>query len=962
MLPSWLSIFLSAASPSASCSAEEVLRVDRPFTEITLASGQATQIRELGLELEYFEQGQWYELSLPAPRFGRHIVTPEHAGSVLRLRPAREQQHARVGRRVACEAVQEKEFAWLLALQTRTAVPLDANQLNDFRTSVAQAPSPLTKAIGQHHLANLLYAKALQTEAEAAFIAADKLWEQTDQTHMRALALLGAAHLADRRNDIKSAAILAEQAEQYAIATRQPYWQLRAKEIACRRLLHQGDISAHERCLVSLVDAFRALGEQVESISMLIDVASAMRLSGRLSGVDALVARLEEIPATPDLAIVRGRLQLVAALSAQDQGDLAKAIRFFDTALHEFALTDEESERWSINTKQQIAALYSRLGLYEQAHTVLGEALRTLHVKEAPARAANLLASLATVFADSGDALSALRWYAKAETIYRRLGQPAEVAVMQLYQQLAELDLGNTTQPADWAALPNYYRIAAQIGNTRSAIRQGRWVDASLALDSFGPKLSASEATALVLARAELAFAQSQPKLASKLLSDRIAELAAAADTAPSSALAYLQVRGADRLRRAWADLPVTIESPAIFDLALRSNPSRYLTAPAQASGPVGMLKKNASDDLLRALVGLASSPAERLAGSQPLSLAQFQTVLPHGTTALLLVPGHKQTLALWLTRDRSQLSILKGKGELEALLGPLLKSLGAPTSSPALLSTEAKRLASALFVEQTGAPPENLWVIADELSAAIPFSVLPWPGQDQPLVHSTATTLVTALSADSAMKESQTENQPPSIHFIAPSYAAVAGQTLEFAEVERARVAQALPRLRLESYTGAAATGNQVAMSLGSKGQWIHVSAHGKADPGVLGNAGLWLAGSKQEEFLSWLDLSQQASRAELLVLNACQSAAGAQPSRQASLSFALAVSMSGTRHVLASLWPISDVATATWVPVFYQHVGVSGAAQSAQALQHAQLKLLQSPHYRHPYYWASLVHFQRR
>ena len=150
----------------------------------------------------------------------------------------------------------------------------------------------------------------------------------------------------------------------------------------------------------------------------------------------------------------------------------------------------------------------------------------------------------------------------------------------------------------------------------------------------------------------------------------------------------------------------------------------------------------------------------------------------------------------------------------------------------------------------------------------------------------------------------------------------------------------------------------------LQTPGLWLHVAAHGRADPGVLGNAGLWLANADgpDVDFLSWLELGNLRTQAELLVLNACQSATGAQPSRQANVSFALAMSASGANHVVAALWPVSDVASGTWIPAFYRHLALSNQANtSAAALRQAQLSLYHSPHYRHPFYWASLVHFQR-
>src|SRR5262249_5785174 len=54
-----------------------------------------------------------------------------------------------------------------------------------------------------------------------------------------------------------------------------------------------------------------------------------------------------------------------------------------------------------------------------------------------------------------------------------------------------------------------------------------------------------------------------------------------------------------------------------------------------------------------------------------------------------------------------------------------------------------------------------------------------------------------------------------------------------------------------------------------------------------------------------------------------------------------------------LASLWYISDKATADLMTSFYQYEKTAGVTK-AQSLRQAQLALLKSQEYRHPSYWA--------
>ncbi|MBD2169515.1 CHAT domain-containing protein [Calothrix membranacea FACHB-236] len=90
-----------------------------------------------------------------------------------------------------------------------------------------------------------------------------------------------------------------------------------------------------------------------------------------------------------------------------------------------------------------------------------------------------------------------------------------------------------------------------------------------------------------------------------------------------------------------------------------------------------------------------------------------------------------------------------------------------------------------------------------------------------------------------------------------------------------------------------------------------------------------------------------------ELLVLSACQTAAG---DNRAALGLAGAAVRAGARSTVASLWQIDDQSTAIFVGDFYQQLQ-SNKVTKAQALRHAQLKLLQHPNYKTPSYWSAYV-----
>ncbi|ELS02375.1 hypothetical protein Xen7305DRAFT_00020890 [Xenococcus sp. PCC 7305] len=100
--------------------------------------------------------------------------------------------------------------------------------------------------------------------------------------------------------------------------------------------------------------------------------------------------------------------------------------------------------------------------------------------------------------------------------------------------------------------------------------------------------------------------------------------------------------------------------------------------------------------------------------------------------------------------------------------------------------------------------------------------------------------------------------------------------------------------------------------------------------------------------------DLSQEQSL-ELLVLSACETAAG---DSRAALGLAGMAVRAGARTTLASLWTVSDESTALTMNSFYREINQSNIKRNkAQALRNAQLELIKSEQFKHPYYWAPFV-----
>jgi CHAT domain-containing protein len=90
-----------------------------------------------------------------------------------------------------------------------------------------------------------------------------------------------------------------------------------------------------------------------------------------------------------------------------------------------------------------------------------------------------------------------------------------------------------------------------------------------------------------------------------------------------------------------------------------------------------------------------------------------------------------------------------------------------------------------------------------------------------------------------------------------------------------------------------------------------------------------------------------------ELLTLSACETAVG---NERAGLGLAGIALRSGARSALASLWSVNDEASTRLIGSFYANLS-AGEMSRAEALQAAQVALLDHRGYRHPAFWASFV-----
>ena len=97
----------------------------------------------------------------------------------------------------------------------------------------------------------------------------------------------------------------------------------------------------------------------------------------------------------------------------------------------------------------------------------------------------------------------------------------------------------------------------------------------------------------------------------------------------------------------------------------------------------------------------------------------------------------------------------------------------------------------------------------------------------------------------------------------------------------------------------------------------------------------------------------SKQLRPVDLLVLSACETATG---DRDSTLGLAGIAVRGGARSTLASLWAVSDLATVELMSSFYRELAQENSTK-AEALRQAQVSILESEYYSHPFFWSAFI-----
>jgi CHAT domain-containing protein len=323
------------------------------------------------------------------------------------------------------------------------------------------------------------------------------------------------------------------------------------------------------------------------------------------------------------------------------------------------------------------------------------------------------------------------------------------------------------------------------------------------------------------------------------------------------------------------------------------------------------------------------------------------------------------------------------GRPALEKEIEAYRRLLTNPQSDLVNLNARAARLYDLLLkpAERRLAHARRILISADG-----PLHLLPWAAlrhRGEYLAQWRPIHLIASMTVYEEIRRSQRRASDPDtwrlVAFGDPGYPKISGatgETITDSEVRstlrRGLKLEPLPATRdevrgiarlfpgAEVYLGAEAT-EERAKQASPHADLLHFAGHGLIDERFPLDSSLALTipaqlqeGRDNGLLQAWEIFENLRLDANLVTLSACDTALGREMGGEGLLGLTRAFQFAGARTVLASLWSVSDVSTATLMKRFYTYLR-QGQTKD-EALRAAQIDLIRSQkeEFSHPYHWA--------
>ena len=388
----------------------------------------------------------------------------------------------------------------------------------------------------------------------------------------------------------------------------------------------------------------------------------------------------------------------------------------------------------------------------------------------------------------------------------------------------------------------------------------------------------------------------------------------------------------------------------------------------------------------LRAAFEAESTARVEELGAQKLdSLRGMQGKLDQGDRRAVLLSAivTEDTLFLLLTTPETRVSrtVAVSRAELNQHIVAFRQALKSPSVDPRPLGLKLHQLLVAPIEKDLAAAQADVLLLSlDQNLRYIPFPAL-YDGEDF-LVERLPTAMLTPTAASTTGGQVSTLRE---VTALGVSTAHAPFGPLASVPLELKAVTDVVSG---ESFLDDAFDEMALSDALLGGAASVHLATHFKFEPGTAQDSFLLLGDGKHLTIQSLLerDFDFPLHDVDLLVLSACETAMGEVGADGAEVEGLAGVAQqSGVDSVLATLWPVADASTATWMELMYRF-RASGEQTTSESIQQAQLALLkeqwaavedlstrglaatadaaaEAPQglegWRHPYYWAPFVLF---
>ncbi|HKR66367.1 MAG TPA: CHAT domain-containing tetratricopeptide repeat protein [Thermoanaerobaculia bacterium] len=600
--------------------------------------------------------------------------------------------------------------------------------------------------------------------------------------------------------------------------------------------------------------------------------------------------------------------------------------------------------------RHQLAEMLLQSGKIAEADAELTRALEVSRTSQDVRLIASVLDSIARLNLQAGRPEEALRVADEAEAVLR--SKPSAVGMMGI--------------DPTWSVLAT---------RGRALRRTGRVADALLALQMSVERVEARraeiEADELTLASFMQDKATPYRELASLLIEQgRVPEALIIAERLRARALGTSVARGGvERLP------PMSAADKKRYDALNAAIAELNLKLLAHRDDSLRRTLQEQRLELRAFLFTLYAQRPElsaRRAEDPQIVLDDPHRLLPDRAEALLTFTVHDdETFAFFIERHGEQLDVTVRRvrvrrDALERQVDELVSAIGRR-------SLDYRRGARALYdLLVAGFEPRRrakklLTIVPDGVLWRLPFQTLLRP-DGEPLVTRVAIAYAPSLALLRA--ERHEPHASPDLRLLAvadpsvPHATQTAARTLAGAarltplpDARReVREIAALYDNRSRVLIGADASEAAVKRQLGDA-RILHLATHGLIDDASPMHSAVVLnATGADDGLLEAREILELGLSADLAILSTCESARGGLSPGEGMIGLSWALMVAGCRNTMVSHWKVASRSTADLMIAFHRALKRPGATY-ASALREAQLAMLRTNEFRHPFYWSPFV-----